>query len=230
MRAEEVEQGHLVRPAGGPHPGVVMIHDVWGLAEHTRDLARRLAAEGFAVLAVDLYRRKGDVEIRDPGAWIRGLSDAQVLAAVQEAADALAVGAAAGRKVGVTGFCMGGMYALLAACGCRGLSAAVPFYGMLTYSGSLLQGKQGRAPLDAVAGLRCPLLGFFGEEDPFIPLTEVERLEERLQGVDVPTEIVVYPGAGHAFMNDTRPDAYRPEAAADAWARTVAFFRERLGP
>jgi carboxymethylenebutenolidase len=228
MRAEETPHGHLVRPDGGPHPGVVMIHDVWGLAEHTRDMAGRLAGEGFAVLAVDLYRRKGVVEIRDPGAWIRGLADAQVLADVQAAADLLAQGAAAGCRVGVTGFCMGGMYAILAAGSCQGLAAAVPFYGMLSYAGALLEGKQGRAPLDAVADLRCPLLGFFGQEDPYIPLEEVELLEERLRAVDVASEVVVYPGAGHAFMNDTRPDAYRPAAAADAWARSVRFFHDHL--
>jgi carboxymethylenebutenolidase len=230
VQAEAIEHGHLVRPDGGPHPGIVMIHDVWGLAEHTRDLAGRLAREGFAVLAVDLYRRKGKVEIRDPGAWIRDLSDAQVLADVQAAADFLAQGAASGRKLGVTGFCMGGMYALLAACSCEGLAAAVPFYGMLSYRGEMLEGKPGRAPLDAVAELRCPLLAFFGEQDPFIPLTQVELLEERLKGVEPASEVVVYPGAGHAFMNDTRPDAHRPGAAADAWTRTVTFFREQLEP
>ncbi len=231
MRAAEIEHGHLVQPEGGPHPGVVMIHDVWGLSDHTRDLAGRLAAEGFAVLAVDLYRRKGSFEIRDPGAWIRGLSDAVVLADVQGAADFLAQGPASGRGVGVTGFCMGGMYAFLAACGCEGLAAAVPFYGMLSFAGPLLEGKQGRAPLEAVGDLRCPLLAFFGEEDAYIPLAEVERLEERLQGVQMASEVVVYPGAGHAFMNDTRPDAHRPEVAVDAWGRCVAFLRERLaGP
>lgn len=228
MRAEEVEYGHLARPEGGPHPGVVMIHDVWGLADHTRDLAGRLAGEGFAVLAVDLYRRKGDVEIRDPGAWMRDLSDAEVLGDVRAAAGFLAGDASAGRRVGVTGFCMGGMYALLAACTSEDLAAAAPFYGMLSYDHALLAGKAGRAPLDAAAGLRCPLLAFFGEDDPYIPLDQVERLKQRLPA-EPPSEVVVYPGAGHAFMNDTRPDAYRPDAAADAWSRLVAFLRRHLG-
>jgi carboxymethylenebutenolidase len=206
-----------------------MIHDVWGLSDHTRDLAGRLAAEDFAVLAVDLYRRRDASQIRDPGAWMRGLRDAEVLADVQAAAGFLAAGPSRGRAVGVTGFCMGGMYALLAACLCEGLAAAAPFYGMLSYDGDLLKGKTGTPPLGAAADLRCPLLAFFGAEDPYIPIAEVERLREGLPGGGPPAEIVVYPGAGHAFLNDTRPEAYRPDAARDAWQRLVAFLKAQLG-
>ncbi len=206
-----------------------MIHDVWGLSDHTRDLAARLAGAGFAVLAVDLYRRRPAAKIADPGAWIRELSDTDALEEVQGAVDFLASGAAAGRRIGVTGFCMGGMYALHAACRCAGLSAAAPFYGMLRYAGALLEGKPGPAPLDVAARLRCPLLAFFGAEDPYIPLADVEELEKRLASAELPSEVVVYPRAGHAFLNDTRPDAYRPEAAADAWGRMLAFFRSHLG-
>ena len=82
MRGEEVELGYLAHPEGGPHPGVVMIHDVWGLSEHTRDLARRLAGDGFAVLALDLYRRARPARIENPGAWMRALPDPEVLADV----------------------------------------------------------------------------------------------------------------------------------------------------
>jgi carboxymethylenebutenolidase len=226
--AEEVERGHLARPGLAPQPGVVMIHDVWGLSAHTRDLAGRLASEGFAVLAVDLYRRLPQAEIRDPGAWMRELSDAAVLEELQGAVDFLASGAAAGRRIGVTGFCMGGMYALHAACRCAGLSAAAAFYGMLRYAGPLLEGKPGPAPLDRVAELRCPLLACFGAEDAYIPAADVAELEKRLEAAGPASEVVVYPDAGHAFLNDTRPDAYRPEVASDAWARMLAFFRSHL--
>ena len=232
----EVPLGHLAHPERGASPGVVMIHDVWGLAEHTRDLAGRLAAEGFAVLAVDLYRRESEVKIENPGVWMRELSDPQVLSDIQAGVDFLAGHpASAGRRVGVTGFCMGGMYALMAACACRGLSCGVPFYGLLSHSHGLLYDEAGldpekkpREPLDHAPELGCPLLGFFGGRDDFISSDDVQELERRLARAKHPAEIVVYPEAGHAFMNDTRPEAYRPDAAADAWRRMVEFLTVQL--
>jgi carboxymethylenebutenolidase len=129
---------------------------------------------------------------------------------------------------------MGGMYALLAACSCRGLAAAVPFYGLLSHEHGILHDPAGldperkpREPLAAAAALGCPLLAFFGEQDEFIAPADVERLRKALAGAAQPSEIVVYPGAGHAFMNDTRPAAYRPEIAQQAWQRCVEFLRGR---
>ncbi|MFQ5418660.1 MAG: dienelactone hydrolase family protein [Myxococcota bacterium] len=236
METIDVELGHLAHPGGGPHPGVVMIHDVWGVSEHTRDLGRRLASEGFSVLVLDLYRRMGDVQIANPGAWMRALSDPDAIADVQAAVDYLAEHPASrGRKVGVTGFCMGGMYALLAACACRGLSATVPFYGLLSHQHGILFDENGldpalkpRQPVDAADDLGCPLLAFFGDEDEFIPASDIDSLKQRLAKVDQPSDVVVYPGAGHAFMNETRPEVFRPGVSGDAWARTVAFLHEHL--
>lgn len=236
MQTRDVELGYLAHPDQGLHPGVVMIHDVWGLSEHTRDLARRLAGRGFGVLALDAYRREQQLEISDPAAWMRSLSDPQVESDIAEAVSFLqAAPATAGQKVGVVGFCMGGMYAIFAGCGVPGVSAIVPFYGLLSHDHGLLFTKEGldpalkpRAPLDAAHELQCPVLGFFGAEDDFIPSSDVEELRKRMEGTGQPTELVVVPGAGHAFMNDTRPDAYRPEAAADAWERMVAFFTRTL--
>jgi len=215
---------------------VVLVHDVWGVSDHTRDLAQRLAAEGFAVLAVDLYRNKGDFRIDAPGPWMRALSDPEAVADVREAAAFLKRHPASlGRSVGVAGFCMGGMVALLAACAIPELAAAVPFYGLLSHEHGLLFAEAGldprkkpRQPLDAVADLLCPLLCFFGAEDEYVPMSDVERLKNRLAAGGVPAEVVVYPGAGHAFMHDGRPDAYRPEAARDAWARMTAFLHRHL--
>lgn len=233
MPTQDVDSGFLALPdADGPHPGVVMIPDVRGLYDHFRELAARLAREGFAVLAVDLYRRTGPPEIRDVAsamAWIRDLSDPQVLADVQQAIDFLAAHpAVAGQPVGVTGFCMGGQYAILAACSCTGLSACVPFYGMLAYPDDRDRAKKPRSALEAAPDLGCPLLGLYGAEDALIPLEQVEAFRERLAATGQPAEVRVYAGAGHAFMNDTQPDRHRPEAAADAWPRMVAFFREQL--
>ena len=229
MRSEEGPLGFLAHPDVGPVPGVVVIPDVWGLANHQRDIARRLAADGFAALAIDPYRKTGKGEITDPLAWIRTLSDPLVLETVQDGIDALAAHAAvAGRKVGIVGFCMGGQYALLAASACRGLAGCVSFYGMVRYDSGLDPARKPRSPLDAVPDLRCPLLGLYGEEDAFIPVADVDELRRRLAAAGKDAEIRLYPGAGHAFMNDTRPAAYRPEAAADAWRRMLVFFRERL--
>jgi carboxymethylenebutenolidase len=224
--------GFFARPGAAPAPGVAMIPDVWGLSDHYRGLAQRLAGEGFAVLAVDPYRKTGRPALADVAsalAWIRELSDPLVLATLQEAVDRLAGDAAvAGRKVGVTGFCMGGQYALLSACSVRGLSACVSFYGMLRYAEGLDRGRKPRSPLEALSELRCPLLGLYGEEDGIIPVADVRELERSLAKSGRPGEVHLYPKAGHAFMNDTRPEMYRAEAAADAWPRMVAFFREHL--
>ena len=218
--------GFRATPDGAPVGGVVVIPDVWGLSDHYRGLARRLAGEGFTALAIDPYRKTGRGDFSDPPgalAWLRELSDPLVLETVQEAIDALT-----GSKVGITGFCMGGQYALLAACACRGLSACAPFYGMVRYGPGLDPARKPRAPLDAVTAIRCPVLGFYGEEDPIIPLADVDDLRRRLAESGQPFEIRLYPGAGHAFMNDTRPAMYRPAAAADAWPRLVNVLRERL--
>jgi carboxymethylenebutenolidase len=236
MQTQAVELGYLATPESSARPGVVMIHDVWGLTDHTRDLARRLASEGLAVLALDLYRRLDSVKIDDPGQWMRALSDPQILGDVQAAVDFLAAQSMTeGQKIGVTGFCMGGMYALMAGCTCSGLSASVPFYGLLSHRHGILHSDTGldpalkpREPLDAVRDLRCPTLAFFGDDDQFIPVSDIELLKERLAETSQPTEVVVYPGAGHAFMNDTRPDAYRPDDAADAWQKMVEFLRKQL--
>jgi carboxymethylenebutenolidase len=233
VRTHEDAFGFLAAPDAGPVPGVLMVPDVWGLSDHYRGLARRLAGEGFAALAIDPYRKTGKPALSDVAsalAWIRELSDPLLLETMQEALDRLAAHeAVAGRKVGITGFCMGGQYALLAACGCRGLSACVPFYGMLRYAEGLDRSLKPRSPLEALADLGCPVLGLYGAEDALIPVADVRELEERLAKSRKGGEVRLYAGAGHAFMNDTRPEMYRPAAAADAWPRAVAFLRRELG-
>ena len=236
MQTEDVELGYFAHPEQGAHPGVVLIHDVWGLSDHTRDLARRLAEAGFAVLALDLYRREGELKIEDPGAWMRALSDPQVLSDVQVALDFLAGRAeTAGQRIGVIGFCMGGMYALMAACSCQKISAAVAYYGLLSHEHGILYDERGldparkpRPPLDYAPELRCPLLAFYGDRDEFVPLSDVRALEARLERAPHPTEVVVVPGAGHAFVNDTRADRYRPDDAKAAWAQMLAFLGAHL--
>jgi carboxymethylenebutenolidase len=218
--------------ADAPGPGVVMVPDVWGVSDLYRGLARRLAGEGFTTLVVDPYRKTGRRQLRDVAsalAWIAELSDPLVVETVQEAIDRVATDdSVAGLRVGVVGFCMGGQYALLAACECRGLSACAPFYGMVRYGPGVDPLRKPRSPLEALAGLSCPVLGFYGAQDAIIPLADVRELEARLARSNQPGEIRVYEGAGHAFMNDTRPEMYRPDAARDAWPRLVAFLGKTL--
>lgn len=237
MQTKDVELGFLAAPELAACPGVVLIHDVWGLSDHARDLAQRLCGEGFAVLALDLYRRLDEFTIDDPGAWMRALSDPQVLGDVQAAVDFLAAQPiSAGQRIGVIGFCMGGMYALMAAASCTGLSASVPFYGLLSHRHGILHSESGldptlkpREPLEVARDLRCATLAFYGDRDEFVPMSDINSLEDRFEQSPRSAQVVIYPGAGHAFMNDTRPDAHRPADAADAWRRMVAFLAEQLG-
>jgi carboxymethylenebutenolidase len=231
-RAGDVLKAYLATPEGaGSHPGLVLIPDVRGLVEHYRDIARRFAAEGFCTLAVDLYSREGAPELPDMDAvfrWIRRLPDPRVLDDLGAAVAFLGQRPeTAGQRVGITGFCMGGQYAFMAACSVPGIGACVSWYGMLRYAER--DERKPVSPLDLAPRLACPYLGLFGEEDGLIPLADVAELRRILLGSGKAFEIHTYPGAGHAFFNDTRPDAYRPEAAADAWQRTLAFLDEQLG-
>ncbi len=231
MNTREDAFGHWASLEGSPRPGVVIIPDVWGVSDLYRRLAQRLAQAGFAALVVDQYRYTGrdGLDASSVMPFIAQLSDPLVLRAVQEAIHALAATPdVAGRKLGLIGFCMGGQYALLAACACTGLSACAPFYGMVRYAAGLDAVKKPRQPLDALADLSCPVLGLYGAEDALIPVADVEELKRRLAQTKHAHEVHLYPGAGHAFLNDTRADAYRPEAAADAWARVVPFLRKHL--
>ncbi len=229
---DESALGFLAAPDAGPSPGVVMIPDVWGLSDHYRDLAARLSAEGFTVLAIDPYRKTGKDDFSEPAeamGWIARLSDPLVLETVQDGIDHLGTHAAsAGRKIGVTGFCMGGQYALLSACACRGLSACAPFYGMVRYAEGLDSEKKPRQPLDALEDLGCSVLGFYGEQDAIIPVSDVAALREALIAAPQSGEVVLYPGAGHAFMNDTREALYREAAATDAWSKLVPYLASAL--
>jgi len=239
-RATRVEAGPLGRfhrpDDTGCYPGLVLVHDVWGLSEHSQALAADLAAEGFGVLEIDLYRSLGDFRIEDPGAHIRSLSDPEILADLDRGADWLDTQPCCqGRKRGVLGVCMGGTFTLLAACLSDRFAAAAPFYGMLSYEHGMLFGPEGRdrarkplSPIEAAGRLRTPLLASFGREDAFVPDRDVDALEAALATSGTVFEIDRYPGAGHAFLNRTRPEAYREDASRQAWARVVSFLHREL--
>ncbi|MFI5315994.1 MAG: dienelactone hydrolase family protein [Myxococcota bacterium] len=212
-------------------PGVVVLHDVWGLSDVYRGVAKRLASAGFAALALDLYARGerpgSPADMPAVMRFMHALPDRRVLADVQAAADYLrARPEVGGRAVGLTGFCMGGKYAFLAASHCAGLAAAVPWYGMLRAPS--LDAENPEHALDALERVRCPVLALFGADDALIPQSDVEELRRRAGARGLPIEVVVYTGAGHAFANESRPEAYRAAAAQDGWRRALEFLAKHL--
>lgn len=208
-------------------PAVIVIHDVRGLSEHYRDITRRFAAEGFFALALDLYSREGAPLLPNPEAafaWMRRLNDRRVLADIDGAVRFLGSRPEVrARSIGLTGFCMGGQYAFMAACSVPGIAACVSFYGMLRYAEKTELKPE--SPLDLAPHLACPFLGLFGQDDALIPRADVKELEGILRRTGKTFQTKTYPNAGHAFFNDERPEAYRADTAKDAWARALAFFR-----
>jgi len=224
-------RGYAAWPQGeGPFPALVLIPDVRGLYDHFRELAGRFAAQGFFTFAVDLYSREGAPDLPDMEAvnrWIRELPDRRVLADIEAAVAFTATqpGVRA-NAVGITGFCMGGQYALMAACTVERLAACVSWYGMLRYAET--NETKPASPLQLAPKLGCPYLGLFGAEDAIIPTADVEELRSILKQEKKTFEIEIYEGAGHAFLNDTRPEMYRPAVAEQAWERATAFLRQQL--
>jgi len=220
------------RPVASPLPGLVVVPDVRGLTDHYRDIARRFASEGFFALAVDLYSREGAPDLPDMEsvfACIRQLPDPRVLGDLGAAVRYLATRPdVRAERIGITGYCLGGQYALMAACSVPGLAACVSWYGMLRYAE--INERKPVSPLELAPRLGCPYLGLFGAEDALIPNADVDELRAILTRAGKTFTLHSYAGAGHAFFNDTRPDAYRPAAAADAWPRAVAFLRTQLMP
>ena len=204
--------GHLERPRRSPSPGIIVIQEWWGLVPHIKDVTARLSKQGYVALAPDLYHGKSTVEEAEAKHL---MSDLDWSLAVREITAAVTFLREQGcTKVGVVGFCMGGALAVLAAKN-AGVDAAVAFYGF---------------PPDkaAVDGPCAPTQVFFGADEGLfdVPAAKKWAIAQAAQGKA--TAVTVYPGAGHAFFNDTRPEAYRKIAAADAWTKTLAHFARFL--
>ena len=213
----EKVRAYLSRPNGERSgPGVVVIHEWWGLNGQIRGVADRLAGEGYLAIVPDLYRGSVADDSEHAHELMRALDEDRTVATIRAAAAYLRrEEGAAQRPVGTIGFCMGGSLSLSTALTAPEIQAAVMYYGRI---------KMGD---DAVASLASPLLGLFGEEDRGIPVEEVRRFEAALRDAGKTAEFHLYPAAGHAFFNETRP-SYNREAAADAWERTRNFLRKHL--
>ncbi|MCC7352458.1 MAG: dienelactone hydrolase family protein [Anaerolineae bacterium] len=206
---------YLARPRGdGSYPAVLVCHENRGLTEHIKDVTRRLAKAGYVSLAVDLLSRNGGTaKISDPAQIPGTLGNTPVEQMVQDFQDALAYLQSQPYmikdQVGMTGFCFGGAITWRVATKTPSLKAAVPFYGS-------------NPPLEDVPGIQAAVLAIYGENDQRIN-AGISAIEKAMQDNNKIFEKLIYPGAGHAFHNDTGGN-YRPDAARDAWAKTLAWF------
>ncbi len=193
-----------------PGPAVLVIQEWWGLNAQIEGVARRLAAEGFAALAPDLYRGQ---QVEEPGDERKLAMALDRPAAVRDLRELVAWALERGATtVGAMGFCMGGGITWDLALSEDRLGAVVPFYG--------------GAELEADPTVLVPFQAHYGSQDHF-PVEMYDAIRRHVNDAP-PSELHLYEGAGHAFMNEQR-DAYRPDAAELAWGRAIAFLRERLG-
>jgi carboxymethylenebutenolidase len=204
---------HAARPDSDAKAAVILIQEYWGINDHIRDLAGRYANEGFLCVAPDLFRGKLAKDSAEASKLMQSLAIEDGIEIIREA-----IGEAKRiyrvEKIGITGYCMGGTFALRAACEINELAAAAPFYGDI--------------PEESVLkNLKVPTLFIAAKLDAWINSEKVSQLTEAARKYDLPVEIVTY-DADHAFFNDTRPAVYDAEAAADAWRRVLELFRKHL--
>lgn len=209
-------KGYLAT-AGQGRPGIVVIQEWWGLVPHIEHIADRFAEAGFVALAPDLYHGEKATSPDQAGKLMMAMRIDEAAADLAGAIDFLASQPdVTSRKVGTVGFCMGGALSLYAACKNPEVGACVVFYG----------GHPNVKP--DLAALQAPVLGLYAGKDGFVTPEMVRELDRQLTALGKRHEFHTYPQADHAFFNDTRPEVYDPAAAADAWQRTLAFFRREL--
>jgi carboxymethylenebutenolidase len=192
---------------------VVVIQEWWGLNDHIKDIAERYAAEGFIAVAPDLYRGQVASNPEEAGKMMHALQIDDGLDTIKNCVEA-ARSKYGLSHFGITGFCMGGTYALRAACALEGFSAAAPFYGDIPEE-------------DVLKKLTTPTIFVSGTKDAWINPEKVATLEEAAEKYELPIHSVKYE-ADHAFFNNTRPEVYDETAARDAWALVVGFFNDKL--
>jgi carboxymethylenebutenolidase len=184
--------------------------------DHIKDVASRLAREGYVALAVDLFEEKTVSKLEEGHLFREKLTEEKILGDLNGGFNYLkTLGYVNQSRIGSVGFCMGGGLSLLLACHNRELAAAVVFYG------------RNPSPIDLLKNIQCPILGNYAGADLAITESDINLLKQTLTKYGKPFDIKVYPGAPHAFFNDTR-ESYRPEVAKDAWERTVRFFGKQL--
>ncbi|MGB5051185.1 MAG: dienelactone hydrolase family protein, partial [Caldilineaceae bacterium] len=210
--------GYMAWPASAaasPVPGLIVIQEWWGLNEHIKDVTRRFAAQGYVALAPDLYHGAVATEPDEARKLVMALDMPEAVAEIGQAIDfLLSQENVTGEKAGIVGFCMGGRLVLASATTLETIAAAVPFYG---------------SPLtpEESATVKAPVQGHYGAADGGISVESVKAMQDAMEAAGIVNEFYIYDAAPHAFFNDTAA-SYRPEAAAAAWTRTLAWFAAHL--
>jgi carboxymethylenebutenolidase len=208
--------GYLAQPSQGRGAGVVVIQEWWGLVPHIQEVCERFARQGYVALAPDLYHGKAASEPDEARKLVMEMDRERAVREIIAATVYLkGLAQVAPKKVGVVGFCMGGMLAVTNAATSQHVDATVAFYGM-------------PRDLSVVERIKSPLLGLFAEHDHGITPEMVKEFEARLEKSGTAHAVHVYPGTQHAFFNDTRPQIYNAQAAQDAWKRTLDWFQRNL--
>ncbi|MFI5283469.1 MAG: dienelactone hydrolase family protein [Candidatus Dormibacterales bacterium] len=218
ITGDELKGGAYLAVPGtpGPHAGVVVIHEAYGLNDNIRDITRRLAEAGHVALAVDLFsgRNRAVCMTRYMAGMLRGSVDRYGVNDLKDGLTFLSsLPAVDPQRVGAIGFCMGGGFAIAWACTDTRLRAIAPFYG------------SNPRPLDRVVQRMCPVVGSYPEKD--FTAGAGRALDRALTGFKIEHDIKVYPGARHSFFNDTGR-AFDKEAADDSWRRVLEFFGNHL--
>ncbi|MEX2627121.1 MAG: dienelactone hydrolase family protein [Ilumatobacteraceae bacterium] len=210
--------GYLAVPASGEGPGVIVIQEWWGLVPHIRDVADRLAAEGFTALAPDLYRGDSAGEPDEAGKLMMALNIDAAAKDLSGAVDLL-IERTGRDKVGVVGYCMGGGLALVLACHRPDAVAAVaPYYGVIPWPSAQPDYSK----------LEAKVVGEYAGLDGMATPEATRALEAQLRELGKDATLHIHDGADHAFFNDARPEIHDPAASATAWQRTVDLFRSTL--
>lgn len=211
-------------------PAVVLMHERYGFVQHTRDLADRLAREGFVCIAPDFFFRHPDQAALHRGDAGYDMTDPEAVIYLSAAVAALeGVPQADVARVAVMGVCQTGRHPLVFAAA-RPIAAALVWYGAAQDREWKVNAKYPRALEEIIAAVNCPVLGMFGETDHLISLADVRRFRDCLERHDKAYTIHVYPDAPHGWLNDTMPGRYRRAQAEAAWADQLAFLRAVLDP
>ncbi len=218
--------------AGGPHPAVIVVMEAFGVNPNITGIVSRFAEQGYAAVAPDLFHRAGRLryapydKLQEMRAELRiGFGDASIDADIQAAIDHLAADPGVNGAIGIVGFCLGGRVAMQSAIRASGLSAAAVYYGGFMFPGD--DQPEAFSALQESAELRIPVVGFFEADDQNPTPEQARSLDDRLSALGKEHRFHYYEGAGHGFFCDDRA-SHHPQAADDAWEKTLAFFAQTL--
>ena len=228
----QVMEGYLTQPDDQErHPAVIVIQEIWGVNSHIQYVTDRLPGQGYVGLAPAMFHRQGRMtlglheEMETAFGRAGNCNDENIVADVRAAVKWLRDQPFVDpERIGIVGFCFGGRVSFLSACNIPELKAASVFYG-----GRILapMGGSGPSPLEQAEHISCPVLGLFGEEDQNPAPADVAQIEAALKQHGKTYEFHTYPGCGHGFHCNAR-GSYRPEAARDAWGKTMAWFDQHV--